>query len=185
MIPGAEFALALEGQCGSRGQNGFSPFQQVGLTDFKGGDVIPPRLKDAHLHCADIVDSVECFQQAQRVAHHLRVPLRVHQNADAVFQIDNMQHIVGYNAGVPGSESLWHPAGEVQPLFHQHDWISAVLLSLGQLFHHKCFISIGAVSHLLIEILQILRGVLRLHAQRPLHLIGRKLVSVGALLGIR
>ena len=60
-----------------------------------------------------------------------------------------------------------------------------MLPGFGQLFHHKCFISIGAVSHLLIEILQILRGVSHLHAQRSMHLIGCKLVSVGALLGIR
>ena len=96
-----------------------------------------------------------------------------------------MEHIVGHNTGVPGAEPFRHPPGEVQPLLHQHDGISAVLPGLGQLLHDEGTVGIRAVCHLLIEILQILRGVSRLHAQRLLHLIGRKLVSVGALLGIR
>ena len=60
-----------------------------------------------------------------------------------------------------------------------------MLPGLGQLFHDEGTVGIRAVSHLLIEILQILRGVSHLHAQRLLHLIGRKLMCIGALLGIR
>ena len=60
-----------------------------------------------------------------------------------------------------------------------------MLPGLSQLFHDEGAVGIRAVGHLLVEILQILSGVSHFHAQRLLHLIGRKLMCIGALLGIR
>ena len=185
VVSGFELALALKGHPRSWAQHGVGPFQQVGLAHLEGGNVVPPWLENAHPHGGDVVDPVEGLQQPQRIAHHLRIPFGTHHDSDAVFQIDHVEHIVGHNAGVPGAESFRHPAGEVQPLLHQNDGVRAVLLRLGQLLHHKRFISIGAVCHLGIEVVQILRRVSCRHAQRFLHLISRKAVCVRTLLGIR
>ena len=93
-----------------------------------------------------------------------------------------MQGIVRHDAGVPGAEAVWHPAAEVQLLFHQHDGVFAVLLRFRQLFHDEFSVGIGAVRHLGVIVVQVRRGVLDLAAQRLFQLVGRQGVGVGALL---
>ena len=58
------------------------------------------------------------------IAHHLWVVFGFHQNAEPVFEVNDVQNLVCNDQAVAGAESIRNPSGKVQALFHKNLQIS-------------------------------------------------------------
>ena len=87
------------------------------------------------------------MERAQGVEHHLGIVFRFHEHTHTVFEVDNVQRLIGDNNAVAGAEALRNIAAEIQPLFDGNDGIGADLLRFRDGFQHKLYIAICVEVH--------------------------------------
>ena len=185
MVACLEFTLAVIGESRCRLQDCLSPVQEILFADLEGADILPAGLEDRKPYGLDVIETVILIDGSQGVAHHLRILIGIHQNAEAVFEIDNVQHIVCDDHAVAGSEALRHPFGEIQLFLNQDQRIPAVLLCLLDLLDHIGAVLICAFIHLTVKVGQVLGRICRASSQIFLNLVLAKGMCVRALLGVR
>ena len=98
--------------------------------------------------------------------------------------VDNLKHIIRDDNAVTGSETIFHPAGEVQSLLHHDLRIRAELLRLFHLFHYIGAVSFSAVLHFLIVVVKVLRRIFNIPSKCLFYKIGTELMTVCSLLCI-
>ena len=125
----------------------FRPIHELLHGDRPGGHILTAGLVNAHGNLSDVVEVVELPERAQGVQHHLRIFLRVHQDALPILEIDDVQELVRHNQAVAGAEPVRHITGEVQPLFDEDERVGAERLSFYQLFQHELHIPVGVGVH--------------------------------------
>jgi len=85
------------------------------------------------------------------IAHHLWVVFGFHQNAEPVFEVNDVQNLVCNDQAVAGAESIRNPSGKVQALFHKNLRIRTEFFCFLQLFHDIGAVLVRAVFHFLIK----------------------------------
>ena len=179
-----EVSVTGKSQFCSGFQNLIGPAVEVVFGHLKGGYILASRLVDGHGHRIDVVDTVEQFQGAQGVTHHLGVVIRLHQNTKPMLIVDDMECSVGDNDGVRGTEALFHPSGEIHPLLNEDYRVRAGFLGSFRQFQDIGSVSVGAVFHFFVIPSQMLGRIDCLHAQRLAELVLTEAVSIGPFSGI-
>ena len=173
-----ELALALEGKLGGRNQYGFCPFEKFGGRNGVGADVGAAGLVDSHRDRIDVVESIEDFQSAECIQHHLWVVVCGDLHALAVLVIHDVEGAVSDEDAVPGAESALDVFGIVEPLFNQHDGVGRDLLRFGEEFKHIGGITAGTLLHLLVVPGEVFGGVFGRNAQSRLELVFAQTVGI-------
>ena len=160
MCTGTEVSFTFDGEVCRRFQGVFCPVQQGFFFHGEGADVAAAGLEDGHADGFDVVDPVIGIQCPECVTHHLRIVFCFHQDAESVFEVDDVQDLVCNDQAVAGSEGIRNPSGEVQALFHKNLRIAAEFLCFLQLFHDIGAVLVRAVCHFLIIVREGFCGIL-------------------------
>ena len=142
----AEFSLSCIGEPCLFCKLIFCPSQKFVFRERPYAYILPARLEDAHGNGSDIIDSVEQFQCAEHVKHHLWIALRFHEHAHAVLEVDDAERISSDDDAVRRPESFQHIARKVKTLLDKRHRRR----DFPHLFLHECDIIIRAVLHLFI-----------------------------------
>ena len=81
---GAVFAFAFEGKLCLGLQRLFRPIPKLGNGNDPCADILPAGLVDGHGNRLDVVETIEDTERTERIQHHLRIFLGIHQHALAV-----------------------------------------------------------------------------------------------------
>ena len=95
-----------------------------------------------------------------------------------------MKDLVSNDQAVAGSEALRYPSGKVQPLFDQDLRIAAEGFDFLQLLVYIGTILVGAVIHLCIKVVQVLRRIRGIAPQGFQDLVLTECMGVSTLLGV-
>ena len=145
---------------------------------------------DRELDPADVVQVSEGIQRTQRIALELAVAGPVlagggDQDADAIFQINDVQQVIRDDHTVAGAKSMLDPFGEVQGLLDADQRVSAHTSGLSDLLHDEGGVPFRSLLHLRVVPGEVFSGIAGVPAQGFLGEIGCELVGVRALLGVR
>ena len=175
---GAIVAFTLEGKFRLGLQRLFRPIPKLGNGNDPSADILPARLVDGHRNCLNVVETIEDAECAKRIQHHLRIFLGIHQHALAVFQVNNVEELVRHDETVAGPETVWHIAGEVQPLLNEHLGVRAILPGFLDGFQNEFHVAVRIQFHFIGVVLADRAG--GAHLQRFAELVLCQRVSGGA-----
>ena len=89
MFPGLELSLAVDRQSGSGAEHIIGPGVELVRSECAGTEIRDAGLIDQHVDLFEVIDSIPNVQCTQRVAHHLRIPLRRHRNTLSILEVDD------------------------------------------------------------------------------------------------
>ena len=117
----AELALAVESLLRRRLDHVFSPCQKLIHGHLAFFHILrDARLYNRHRHPLDFVPENRRvpFQRSQCVKHHLRIALRLYDNALTVLVVRDVQGVAADDDAVAGTKALRHIVGQVNSDFH-------------------------------------------------------------------
>ena len=130
--------------------------------EFKKGMI----LVDGHGNRLDVVETIEDTECAERIQHHLRIFLGIHQHALAVLQIDNVEELVRHDKAVAGAEAVLDVLREVDSHLKLGKCVLARLLRSFGLFSNKSCVVICAFLHFSVVVrvfCQFVTAILKVH----------------------
>ena len=148
--------------------------QKVVLAHGIDADIFPAWLINCHPQGVNIINTIKHLQHAQAVAHQLGIAavflrLRADQNTKPILEVNDLRRAIGKDNAVRYAGPVLYPAGEIHFLLHQNLRVAAGLAGLFVFLHDESRVSVSAVPHLLVVVVQVFGGVGCLPAQLLFH----------------
>lgn len=132
-----------------------SPIKKLLFRTGKRADVLKPRLDDRHGNALDIKQIVIGVQGAQRIQHHLRVVVGIHEHAASCFEITDMQDAGSQDHHISGAEAAGGDVAVIQPFLYQRQYGKPLRFHPFNRGDHEFGVDVGQALNLLCQILRL------------------------------